>query len=291
MFPCSTQWLLAFSSSVDAFFLLLIAASYRAIQQGRWSLFSVLILVGTFTKVTIWGMVLVAAAAHVHQSKKNENGVNRGSLSSGIFWLAALVPSIMAKFAVERIWPPTSQRYSYLGDIRMNLKLKLLSRSVTFPAFPQITEFLASFVLVFGIVTVVYVVEFRSLSKVFHGKPHLLVFLVVMMALSFVGGFDDARYMPYVAIPVLYAYANILQRSWHLYTTPWMVGYLAVGSLLLSDIANPDPSSFGAYMPHYANWPAEAPFVARFVAVLIAGMLLKKLTLRYRGNTISAVQT
>jgi len=280
--PCSTQWLLAYSANVDAFYLLLIAASYRAIQLRRWELFSFVLLIGTFTKVTIWVMAFVAAAS-IMTDPKQAASPGRRKLSA-VFWLAALVPSVLVKFLVERIWPATGS-YSYLRDIAHNLKLKFFVTSVTFPHLPQIAEFPASFLVVFGIVAIVFALHFRLMLHSFREKPALIVFLVGTMGLSFAGGYDDARYMPFVAVPVLYVFADILQKNLEMYARPWMLGYIVVATLILSDLLNPDPANYERYMPHYASWASEAPFLLYWTGLLAAGFVLKSLTTRYaRGS-------
>jgi hypothetical protein len=281
--PFSTQWLLAYSSGVDAFHLLLIAASYRAIQLRRWGLFSLVLLLGTFTKITIWVMPFVAVGS-IMTAPKQAASTDRQKLTAAL-WLAALVPSVFVKFLVEHIWPATGS-FSYIHEIAHNLRLKLLEQSVTFPPFPQIVEFPASFLVVFGIVAIVFVLHFRLMLRSFLEKPALIVFLVGTMGLSFVGGYDDARYMPFVAVPVLYVFADILQKNLDIYARPWMLGYIVVATLLLSDLLNPDPGNYQRYMPHYASWSAEAPFLLYWTLLLIAGLVLNTVTRHYARKAV-----
>jgi hypothetical protein len=177
--------------------------------------------------------------------------------------------------------------YSFIGDIAFNLRLKFFAQSVTFPHCPQVVEFPASFLLVFGIVIIVFVLHFRLALRSFGEKPALVVFLVGTMALSFVGGYDDARYMPFVAVPVLYVFLRVLQQNLDIYSRPWMLAYMVVATVLLSDLVNPDPSDYERYMPHYASLQSLSPYLLCWVTLLIVGFVLKSRMARYvrRDNT------
>ena len=98
-FPSSTKWLLRYSACPDAFYLLVIAAIYYCIQRRRWRWFSFLLVVGTFTKLTIWVLWPVALLYGTERFKGK-------SWFRQIDWLHRiedLYPSLLAFYLVRRI--------------------------------------------------------------------------------------------------------------------------------------------------------------------------------------------
>lgn len=248
--PCSTKWLVAYSSGTDAFHLFLIAACYRCIQLGWWLPFSAVLLAGVFTKVTIvvlWPTALLYVLRE-HGSLRNLPYKRLGR------WAFSIVPAAVCFVLVREVWPSEYSGYTHIRYIHSILARKFYQGSalgsVTF-FVPQVVEFFMAFFVVYGVAALVLVLYWRESLSFLKKYPEMLSLLVLTSVTSFIGGVDSARYQIYAFVPVLLAFGLTVQSHEGFFSRPavWLpFGAIQLG---LSNALNFRVEQYERYMPHY----------------------------------------
>lgn len=273
-FPCSTKWLLVYNSGPDAFYLLLIAAAYRCIQRGRWWLFSLLLVAGVFTKVSI--LVLVPVAwLHGRRSPLSPSSLAR---------LGSALPALAAFWLVQHVWPPAPQVVGVPMEqsVLDHLHMKLFEDSTLLPGvLKQWVEMPMSFFIVFGVVAIMLVVHLPETLRALRDRPAMLAFLAGNSVAMFMGSYDVERCQMYGAIPVLYLWARVVQDRLGIYDRWWVATPLAGAQLWLSEFGLREPIRYELYMSHYM-----APRVALtfLITWIVLGLLVIWLNVRAAGG-------
>jgi hypothetical protein len=263
-FPCSTRWLLAYSSGPDAVYLLALAAGYRCIQCDRLGWFALVLLVGVFIKptlVVLWPSVLLRPPDRIR---------DRFVRSAVLPRLATILPALAAFILMHVLRPVPDAGVAYGKSLVNHLIMKLSYTSSMLPGvLPQVVEFPMAFFIVFGMVALVLAYHAREAVGVLRGHPPMLVFLLGSMGTSFVGSFDDARCWMYAAIPVLYVFSRVVQAHAAVYGQLRVAVPLAAAQVYLSHALPINVAAYGAYMPHDMP-PAEAlRWIVTWAAALV----------------------
>jgi hypothetical protein len=274
--PNSTKWLLAYSSGPDAMHVFLLALAYRLIQKRWWWAFSAVLLVGVFNKETIlilWLAALVSCPG------------GRPLVRPKLAVAATILPAAIAFVAVRWIWRARVTGYTYGGDIASNLNLKFFAGTTMSPSFlPQLVEFPASLFIVYGMAAIIIAVQPRRSARILAANPAMSVFLAGSLSASFVGSHDSARCMPYVAVPIFFVCATLVQQQWDFFRRPWVWIPLAAAQVYLSDLVRFDLRDYPNYMPHYMQ-PSIA--LGYLTAWAIGAAMLMGLRIAY-ARTVSS---
>jgi hypothetical protein len=277
-FPGSTKWLVTYSAGPDAFYVFMIAAAYRALQRDRWGWSAIPILLGTFAKPTM--LLLVAVAVCRLASGAGPASARLRRAAAG---LSLAVPALLALLVVRLVWPPAPR--GFLGQplaaaIFENVQLKLSATSAMLPGIlPQWVELPAAFLIVFGMVALVLLTHARESLRILWARPDMLVFLLATEAVAFVVSYDLERCQLYLAIPVLYVFARVIQANASFYARPAVAAALVAAQAGFSELATLRPADFTRYMSHYMPPRVAAGYL---VAWLAAGIALA--TLRWIGS-------
>ena len=277
-FPCSTKWLVAYSAGPDAFYVLLIAAAYHALQRERWGLAAILILLGTFTKPLMLLLALVAACRMAHGA-----GPARARLRGAAAGLALAVPALLAFALVRLLWPPAPS--GFLGvplttAIFENVRLKLTATSTMLPGIvPQWVELPMAFSIVFGMVALILLAHARESLRMLRARPDMLVFLLGTEAAAFLVSYDLERCQLYAVIPVLYVFARVIQANASFYARPGIAVALVAVQAGFSELAL-RPADFARYMSHYMSPRVAGAYLAAWLAAGIALATLRSLVPR-----------
>jgi hypothetical protein len=272
-FPCSTTWLIAYSAGTDAFYLLLIAAAYRCIQLERWWWFSVVLLLGMFTKVSI--LVLVPVAC-LHPGRTGD----RATLSwhRAAFRLLSAVPALATFALVECVWPSGPEGEGMSQSVLTHMGLKLFHFSTMLPGvLPQIVEMPMSFPIVFGVVALLLVLHPRESWRVLVGHPAMCAFLFGTILVTFMGSYDTERCEMYGAVPVLFVWARIVTNNLSVYGRWWVAAPLLLAQGYLSEFGLRDVARYKLYQSHYMAPEVAVGYLATWAALCILIVVLTAL--------------
>ncbi|MGH2366978.1 MAG: hypothetical protein ACRDI2_02170 [Chloroflexota bacterium] len=269
--PFSTKWMLFYSAGPDPLHVFNIAAAYRCIQLRKWLLFSFILMVGTLTKETIWLMWVVALIY----------GVDAKYLTHWRAWLnhariLTIIPSLLVFSLIRFVWPADSTGYAYLVDIYNNI-YRLHIQSTMWPhVLPQAVEIPASFFLVYGVIGIISIYNWRRSIQILQNHPAMLLFLVGSMVASVIGSVDLERCMFYHAIPVLYVFARVVQEQW-VFFRQWQVAVPVVAAqAYMSDLVRWNMVDYErTYSAHYMG-----PTAALHQLVVVASAALLVVALR-----------
>lgn len=281
-FPCSTKWLVAYSSGPDAFYLLLIAAAYRCIQLERWWCFSVVLLLGIFTKVSILVLVPVACL-HPGASRDRATRTWRGAPLR----LLTMVPAVAALALVEYVWPPGPRGPGMFESVLIHMGLKLFHSSTMLPGvLPQIVEMPMSFPIVFGVVALVLCLHPRESLRVLAGHPAMCAFLLGTILVTFMGSYDTERCEMYGAVPVLFVWSRTVTNNVSVYGRWWVAAPLLLAQVSLSEFGLRDVAHYQLYQSHYMAPGVAIRYLATWAALSILIVVLTSL-----ARPTSALQT